>query len=264
MKYQNKYDLLIEKLVDQFSNIKNFNLLQDDTKGGQVFKFFIKRIADINSFKYLITHYYLPAASKSVADDLIELNKSKYRHLIKISSEELKENYYETIRLAYIAMFHKFENYLDDLIDNAEFLISDVSQSEVSLSKYVELNFHYKLLDWKNSPIINRINWISNCNKHYNGYPLKTPKHQDFLNNPENEKLKLTKEDFVRDIDALILRYTFSLQLIFTLAVHKMTFEESNIERDNFIDDELNQKLIDCRINADEQIMKLLEINSKI
>lgn len=238
--------------------------MQEDDKGKIIFTFLIKRLAEIHAFKTLFTHYYLPAASKSVADDLKELNKSRYKHLIHISNEELKENYYETIRLAYIGMFHKYENYLDDLIIQAELLISDVTESELPLIKYVEQQFNYKIKDWKASPTINRLNWITICNKHYDGYPRKKPKHPIYTHLPDDEKMKFTKDDFVRDIDLLITHFTFSLQTVFTFAMHKMAFEDRTFEVSEFTDVELNQKFIDSRFQMDEQIKKIIELQTKI
>ena len=138
MKKNNKYDLLIDSLANEFSKIKNFNLTQEDEIGKKLFNFIIKRIGEIHSFKTLFSQYYLPAASKSVVDSLNEISKSKYKNVLQISKEELKENYYETIRLAYVGMFHKYENYMEDLIFHTELLYSDSYTSEISLTQYMK------------------------------------------------------------------------------------------------------------------------------
>ena len=264
MKKTNKYDQLIEALATKFSNIKNFNLLQEDDKGKKIWTFITKRLAEIHSFKTLFTHYYLPAASKSVVDDLNELKKSKYKHLIKISREELKENFYDTIRLAYIGMFHKYENYVDDLILHAELLISDLDESGTPLTKYIEQTFQYRVKDWKNSPTISRLNWISNCNKHYDGYPLKIPKHSSYFHLADDEKMRFTKEEFMRDIELLISHYTYMLQTVFMFAMHKMTYREKIFEIDELTDIELTQKLIDGKKQMDEQVKKIIELGTQI
>jgi hypothetical protein len=173
VKKQNRYDIFIDNLSQEFSKINNFQLTQEEGNGKTVFNFVIKRIAEINSLKSLFVNYYLPAASKAVIDDLNEIQKSKYRYLISLSKEDLKENYYKTIRLGYIGMFHKYENYIDDLISKSELLISDLNENGLSLGKYCELHFNYKIKDWRNSPTISRLNWISICNKHYDGFPYK-------------------------------------------------------------------------------------------
>lgn len=264
MKHQNRYDIFIEKLSQEFAQIKNFNLTQEDEDGKRIFNFIVKRLAEINSFKTLFTHYYLPAASKSVVDSLKEIQKSKYRHILVITKEELKENYYETIRLAYIGMFHKYESYVDDLIIHSELLISDLDETGQPLTKYVEQKFNYKIKDWKNSPTINRLNWISICNKHYDGYPLKKPKHSNYLHLSDSERMKFTKDDFVKDIDLLIEHYTLMLQTVFILALHKMTFEGETFEVGEYTDIELNQKLIDGKKDMDDRVLELLELNKRI
>jgi hypothetical protein len=237
--------------------------MQDDETGKKLFNFIVKRIAEIHSFKSLFTHYYLPAASKAVVDDLNEIQKSKYKHLLIITREELKENYYETIRLGYIGMFHKYENYIDDLIHHAELLAYDANESALPLKSYVEQNFNYKIKDWKNSPTISRLNWISNCNKHYDGYPKKEPKHPSYLHLPDNERMKLTKENFISDVEALIKHYTTTLQTVFLLAAHKMTFETMTFENGEFTDEQ-RQKLIDGKQTMDKNILKIIELNKMI
>ncbi|HYD90734.1 MAG TPA: hypothetical protein VEA37_04510, partial [Flavobacterium sp.] len=104
----NRYDVFIDTLSKNFSQINNFQLTQEEGIGKTLFDFIIKRLAEINSFKILFSNYYIPSASKSITDDLNEISKSKYRYLITISKDDLKENYYETIRLGYIGMFHKY------------------------------------------------------------------------------------------------------------------------------------------------------------
>ena len=263
MKHQNRYDIFIDKLTQEFAQITNFNLYQDDKKAKEIFNFIVKRFGEIHSFKTLFTNYYILAASKSVIDDANEIQKSKYKHLLVISKEDLKENYYETIRLGYIGMFHKYENYVNDVIVNAELLISELNETSTSLTKYIELTFNYKIKDWKNSSSINRLNWITICNKHYDGFPKKEPKHVSYIHLPENEKIKLTKEDFIQDIDILIKHYNLILQIVFTLALYKTTFDGKDFTINEFTDLELHQKIIDGKNQMHEQALKLIELSKE-
>ena len=61
--------------------IPNFNLTQEEGTGKIIFDFVIKRLAEIHSLKTLFISYYLPAASEAVADDLTEIQTSKYKSL---------------------------------------------------------------------------------------------------------------------------------------------------------------------------------------
>ncbi len=261
MKQKNQFDTFIDKLTKEFSQIKNFNLTQEEGNGKILFDFIVKRMAEIIAFKGLFVHYYLPAASKSVVDDLKEIEKSRYRHLILLSKEDLKENYYETIRLGYIGMFHKYENYVDDLLEHFELLISGISDSAVSLRIYVEKVFKYKIKDWQNSPTIKRLNWISICNKHYDGFPRKEPKHHDYLYLPENERMKFNKDDFIEDIELLISHYTSILDLVFAFAIHKITCEAITFETDEFTDTETNEKFKEIITKLTDNVFKMIELN---
>lgn len=65
------------------------------------------------------------------------------------------------------------------------------------------------------------LNWVCICNKHYDGYPRKKGKPLEFEHHIENEKLKLTKENFINDIELLIKHYQIMLQMVFSIAVQK-------------------------------------------
>lgn len=259
MKKTNRYDILIDNLSVEFSKIKNFSLLQTDEKANSIFSFVVKRHAEISAFKTLFTNYYLPAASRSVADDINELQKSKYKHLIQITREELKENYYETIRLGYIGMFHKYESYVNDLIKNAELLISELNENNTSLEEYLKKTFGFDIRKWHKSQNIKRINWISNSNKHFDGYPKPDFKPVEFENHPENEKLKLTKEDFIADINRLTNHYNNMLQLVLNLALYKMVCADV-MDFDTIDDYETKQKLIEGKNDLTEKMKSLIAL----
>lgn len=254
----NRYDVFIDTLSKNFSQINNFQLTQEEGIGKTLFDFIIKRLAEINSFKILFSNYYIPSASKSITDDLNEISKSKYRYLITISKDDLKENYYETIRLGYIGMFHKYENYIDELLIHAENLNLDINDKGQPLIKYIEENFNFKFKDWKHSPTISRLNWICICNKHYDGYPTKEPKNIQYISLPNHEKMKFTKDDFVRDIDMLIKIYELMLQAVLNFVMYKVTFEFS--ESENFEDEELRQKHLNTKTTVNLMLNKFIEI----
>lgn len=238
MKKTNKYDVFIDEIIFEFSKIKGFNITQTNSKGKVLFDFIVKRISDIYSYRNLFINKYIPLSLNSVNSDLVEFKKSKHKDFIKLSKEDLRENYYETIRLAYIGLFHKYENYVNDLLIKASFLISNeleenkvkVNAEEKNLDEYSKKVFDYDIRNWeKCSKTIHRVNWICNSNKHWDGYPKKKKKPNEYFNYPESEKMKLTKDDLVRDIDAVILHYKLILQLVLYIALHKMYFGENNI-----------------------------------
>lgn len=259
----NRYDKFIETLADSFSKIPNFNLTQEEEKGKYLFNFVTKRLAEIQAFKFLISNYYLPAASRATIEGLKEIKKSKYSHLINLTREDLKENYHETVRLGYIGAFHKFENFMRELVSSAEYLISDIETDNNSLEDYTKKEFNYRIIDWKNYPTVSRLNWICNCIKHYDGYPLKNPVPKTYSHLPKNLKLTFTKEEFIKDIDKLIEQNVSIMQLTFMLAIYKMTFdiggggESPNTFRPGIETEQAKEKI-------KNSIENLIEINKKL
>jgi hypothetical protein len=258
-KSNNRYDVLVEKLQEEFSKIPNFNLLSTDEKGKSIFDFVVKRNAEIIAFKTLFTNYYLPAASKAVVDDLQEISKSKYKHSLNLTKEDLKENYHETIRLGYIGMFHKYESYVNDLFKNGELLISDLNENNTKLEPFLKDTFKYDIRQWYKSKNIGHINWISNSNKHNDGYPIVKFAPIKYANCIDTEKLKLTREDFVADIALLVEHYKFSLQVIFNVAIYKMLIVDV-VGADPIEDIELRTKFEVGQEEMKKNIKSLLEL----
>lgn len=256
-KRKNRYDALIENLVEQFSKIENFQIMQEDAKGKELFNFTARRISEIYSFKALFIQHYIPAALRSAQADQFELNKSKYKSMVSVSRADFMENYYETIRLAYVGMFHKYENYIEELIEKANFLIHDLSDNNESIEDYSKRIFNFKIKDWSTSRSIKRLNWISICNKHYDGYPRKKGKPAEYENHPEDQKLKLTKDNFSNDIDILIKFYSLMLQTAFNITIHKMAFDGKLLETPINPNDDLRKQLKTSLSNIDIGIKKL-------
>ncbi len=258
-KQKNKYDSFIESLIEEFIKIPNFNLTFEDELGRNIFNFSVRRVSEIATFKSLFK-LYLIASSRAVVEDLKEINNSKYKNVLILSREDLSENYYETIRLGFIGLFHKYENYIAELIEKAELLIDDNDKEQsLPLTKYSEKEFEFKIKDFKFSPFIERLNWICNCNKHYDGYPKKTPKPTLFEILPENQKMKLSEDNLIQAIDSMIKFYPLIMQLVFTITMHKMVFENDDIDQYAQSSPELFEQLIDKKNKVTEQVKTMIE-----
>jgi len=116
VKKKNSIDTLVESLYSEFSKITNFQLTQTDPIGNKFFHFIVRYISELNAFQNLFIQYYLPASLKSITDFKKELKHSKYRAHFNFDEVELKENYYETVRLGYVGAYHKYESYLKNII----------------------------------------------------------------------------------------------------------------------------------------------------
>ncbi|MDP4208550.1 MAG: hypothetical protein Q8928_07025 [Bacteroidota bacterium] len=240
---RNKIDLLIENLSVEFSKIPNFELTQTDTDANRLFNFIIIRFSEIQDFKSLYQGYFIPSTNKAIADARNEIRASFYRKSLNVSDSQLKENYYDTIRLGYVGLFHKIENYVKDLLVEANQLFNEGKSGDDSIEKFYEKNYKFKFTDWYADLWINKINWICNCVKHYDGYPKKEPKYKYLNHLPENEKIRINHDEFYKDIDYVVNTfYHLKLAQVFTLSLFKMVTDSKN---DDILNDELKEKYLD-------------------
>ena len=116
---------MIANLANEFSKIPNFDLTQTDADANRLFNFIITRFSDIQDYKTLYQRYFIPSTNKALVDTKKELKTSFYKKILNISDSQLKENYHDTIRLGYVGLFHKVENYVKDLLKEANLLFND-------------------------------------------------------------------------------------------------------------------------------------------
>jgi len=229
MKKENPIDLIVENLASQFSQIKNFDLTQNNPIGNMMFNFVVKNTAEINSFKNLFIQYYLPASLKSSQDFQRDLKFSKYRYLIKIDSKDLHENYYETIRLGYVGAFHKYETFIKDLIRimNVFFKELDFDNSFLDIDIYLKKSFNIDLKKTINDfSTSEKINWICNCVKHYDGFPIKEPIPVRVSYFDKSKKIEIESAEFKSDMENLLAQNQLLLSILFMVGFHQFFGQE--------------------------------------
>lgn len=263
MKKQNSIDLLVDNLASQFSNIKNFELTQNDPMGNKFFNFIVKHSSELEAFKNLFVHYYLPASIKSSQDFSRELKFSKYKNLIKINADELKENYFETIRLGYVGAFHKYETYIKSiskLMD--EFFLDLFDENDYqNIEPYLKENFNLELKKTINNfPASEKINWIANCVKHYDGYPVKQPVLHSFNTADKNEKIKIEAKEFREDLDNLIRQNQTLLSALFLVGFHQFSGQEQSNIKEQLSEGKTEEDVKAVRSKLEESIKFLFNI----
>ena len=227
-KVPNKFDQLVEKLVDEFLKIPNFDLTQKDETANKIFNSIAFRLTDILSFKELVINHYIPATNKAIFDSELQIRNSKYNFLLTVNREDLEETLYQTIRLAYVGLFHKVESYVNDIIQMCALLTED--KSNETIEKYAKRKFNFSLKDWTQFFVTHKINWVCNCVKHYDSFPLKTPRPLFCEKFNDDKRLQLTVEDFKLDTELLIKFLPIYLQIMFTIQVHKSEYEDYDRE----------------------------------
>ena len=225
-KASNRLDVLIEKLATEFAKIPNFELTQTDDLAKRVWQTIMFRLSDLSSFKELVSNHFIPATNKAIFQAKQEIATSRYKHLIKIDNSLLNETYYDTIRNAYVSLFHKFESYIGDVIKIASIMFEDPENKlKEQIDKYAKRKFGFDIKNWHQFYITQKINWICNCVKHYDGYPIKKPVPIFFQNIPEDKRIELTVDDFKRDCDMLTQFSPLYLQIMFVISSYYNVFE---------------------------------------
>lgn len=228
----NKFDTLVDQLTQEFIKIPNFDLTQTDEVGNKVFNIVTFRLAEVTSYKELVCNHFIPATNKAIYDSKIDFQKSKYKVLLKTDQLDFQETLFDTVRLAYVGLFHKLENFINDVISLPELIMGDLYETEGTVAKWAKDKFNFDIKDWQQFCITHKINWICNCVKHKDGYPVKLPKPIAFQHADENQRIKIKPEDFKRDCDLLIKFYPVYIQAILMFAQHKLMTEKPLIEKD--------------------------------
>lgn len=230
----NSYDSLVEKLANA-SNPEQLVNIYSDEDAKNLFEFYLKKHSEVLIYKQLYVSTFFPAVNKVIALDQKAHRNSKYKKLLILSEDDFKENLYEVIRLAYVGLFHKYENFIDSLIKFTIQLYRDDYKDRKEFEKVMKDKLEYRIKDWKNFGTINRLNWIVNCIKHYDSYPLKRNERElnqgvplEYLNYPADEKIRLSTKDFKEDVDRVVKIFEFMFSFIPKIGPLKDMFRDDD------------------------------------
>ncbi len=232
-KRKNGYDVLVEGLALHFKTFGNIEQIYQNEGHKTLFDFYIKRHHDLKTLKTLILSKYLPITQEIILQETKSLRSSKYKKLLNISDEDFKEPVYELIRLAYVGLFHKYENFAKNLLDCLVLCNPNTFTSRSELDKFFQESFSFSMVDWHISKSIKRINWICNTIKHNDSYINKSKEiPEEFINHSHDKKLKLSSQDFKRDVDIIIHFYEAFFKVCSQLTILKemLTENEGDIE----------------------------------
>lgn len=191
----NMLDLIISETIkaDEKSNFLS------NPKAVDLFQSIITNRFEIQQMISLFSSEFLPRTAKLTHQTKQQWRKSRYRKHFAITEEQLKSNFYETVRLGYISIFHKYEGYVAQILPKFQEHFSESCGDGTTLIKFAKDEFNLNLnKHWHITSQLKRINWIVNTCKHNNGYP--NPKYPlEYKEFSKGQKLKLSKSDFVKD-----------------------------------------------------------------
>lgn len=228
----NKFDTLVEKLIEEFIKIPNFDLTSTDEVANRAFNIIVFRISEVSSYKELVCQHFIPATNKAIFEGQKEFQNSKYKFLLKTKDLDFKETLYDTVRLAYVGLFHKLENFINDVIKLPDLIFGELYKTEGTIVKWAKDKFEFDIKDWKQFYITHKINWICNCVKHKDGFPVKEPKPVIFKFADETQRIKILPDEFKQDCELLIKFYPIYIQAMLMFAQHKLVAEKPLVKKD--------------------------------
>ena len=183
-----------------------------------------------------------------------QMKDSKYKAFFIIDKDQIKETYYETIRMGYVQLFHKLENFYKDLLKMANTLFNQ--DSSISIEAYYKEKYKVDIQkNWKKNFFCEKTNWICNRVKHTDGFPDNNfpIEVQEYLH-PKYQRLRFEKEEFMSDIDNIQKFYITLMQIVFALGSIKMIMCDFHVD-DEFISVDLKNQIDNMEIN----VLKILE-----
>lgn len=231
-KQKTSFDELVERLIQEFNKIPNFDLTRTDEVGNSVFNIIAYRIAEVSSYKDLVCQHFIPATNKAIFEGKKDFQNSRYKAFLKTKDIDFQETLYDTIRLAYVGLFHKLENYINDVVRIPELIFCEHLEKEETVAKWAKEKFQFDLKDWQQFYITHKINWICNCVKHKDGFPVKEPKPKFFQSIDETTRIRINPEEFKQDCEHLIKFYPIYLQTVFIFAQYKLLTERKLIKEE--------------------------------
>lgn len=220
-------------------------------------QYMITGLLEVKWLKDAFILEYLPRANKLYVASVKEWRDSSYKRHVNISDDMLRETIYETIRLGYIGLFHKYESFINGLVEEVDLYFSNLWSTDLSLEKYIKQEFDISISNnWKLSKTLNRINWICNSCKHYNGKP-KQPKHPDFIDVPNDKKMTFKKQEYKKDCETIEKYCELMIKFVNTLAGYRLVNEKDS--KDSFVI-EPTSEMKELKSKHEVQIYKLVEL----
>lgn len=259
-KTPNKFDSLVERLIAEFIKIPNFDLTSTDEVANKAFNIITFRIAEVTSYKELVCQHFIPATNKSIFDAQKDFQNSKYKFLLKTRDLDFKETLHDTVRLAYVGLFHKLENYINDVIKLPELIFVELYETDGTVVKWAKDKFKFDIKDWQQFYITHKINWICNCVKHKDGFPVKEPKPLSFKYADETQRIKVSPDDFKHDCELLIQFYPVYIQSMFMFAQHKLATEKPLVKEDYEYSPGFYEEQVQRLNDLDEKMKHFVEL----
>jgi hypothetical protein len=268
---KNHLDDYFEKIINVIAKTPGSHLLYEDEETHHFFfKVLMTRMLEIRTLSFLYSTTVLTSVDSSINSTLLEFNKSKYKKQIDNTEfiNEVKALKPEFIRQGYVIAFHKFEVFAKTLQDVFKEKAKKFDKySNISFDKYSETTFDICIINhWYKFNRLHIIQFISNCTKHSDGYPIsKYPKPEIFEEYPENLKIIRSTKEFKDDIlylsDLTIKYYELFNSILLHMQLEDLISDGINFNTD--YEKEISLGLTTIIDNSDNN-HRLIELKKRI
>jgi len=251
MQKRNPFDFLVEEISKSFK-IENLDKISAHPKGMALFTTIIKKLDEFRELKNLFKRDFLPAVSRSIIASKRELHNSKYKKILleHMSKDAANEIFNETVRLGYIALYHKYESFVTLVIKAYDNFYEEEFTKKESIKAFAKREF--KIEKWPLLGIsIDRIRWICNCVKHTDAFPI-APHDPAFIDHPKDKKLVLSKDELMQDMDIVYSFCQGLMQYVSSVGAYKMLTEIASDP------DEKTQEVLNTAKKQIEEVASLL------
>ncbi|MGZ3754342.1 MAG: hypothetical protein ACXVAY_00215 [Mucilaginibacter sp.] len=248
-------DQTILVLAGEFAKIPDYEKMMKDNDLKKLHTFIAVGIMGIHDAANMVTNSFIPAANKLVVSTRSQIQLSAFKNVLSSLDYDPNVIQQETIRLGYVFVFHKFEVFVNQLLELMDEVTEDVS---VPLKKYAKNRFDFNPNEWYKNSAIHLVNFISNCTKHQDGLcKLSNPAYSipsEFTQHSPNEKITRTTQQFKTDIKALTDSINPLIQVINGIFIHRAveSATKSIIEGEN---DNLYVSLLNTAIARQEAVV---------
>ena len=220
---KNPVDLLIEKFSILLKDNSKIRKGFEDPEKSKFLSFALRSLVELHNFRETHVGIYLVSAETFVKKMNHDVQRSKYRSLYQ-SENPFDDQFYELVRLGYVSLYHKFETFLNEVpsqVDN----LSSSKYPDISVSNFLKTRLNFSIKDVKNyHPRIQKINWICNCAKHYDGFPLKKDPPEQFSNCHSSVRIRIEKQELQSDVEFLMDYYSHLISLFIFMGIMNTIF----------------------------------------
>jgi hypothetical protein len=194
----------IVNLATEFSKIPDYEKMMKDEDLKKLHTFIAVGMMGIHDATNMVIDSFIPAANKVVVNTRGQIQRSLFKDILAGLDYDPNVIQQETIRLGYVFVFHKFEVFVNQLMDVMDEAMGHVS---IPLKKYAKTKFDFNPNEWFRNSAVHLVNFISNCTKHQDGLcRLNNPAYsipKEFEQHSKDEKIVRTTQQFKTDIKDL-------------------------------------------------------------